>query len=120
MENSPIDLTFLLKTMERNSEIMLAVFEKFLENPAIFEYRYLSGNEIEKHFPPHLTADARLLRWHIVMLLDEFVLDFESNLINDWSTSDLYPEELPDRLNWSGYAVLQNLREVAKKNPKQH
>jgi len=97
---------------------MLAVFKKFLDNPDIFTFLNLTGDGIKRYFPPNLTADANLLRWHITMFLSEFVID--EQLIGAWATDDLYIDPPIDRLTWSGYKVFCELQDRAKHNPQQN
>ena len=104
--------------MEYNDKIMLAVFEKFLENPAEL-YRLASlceknsqdsgksvTNWVDFYCPSVSGYERNLVRWHVAIFLSEFVLD--RRWVVDYSS--LLPLKGEDYLTYSGKALLAKLK----------
>jgi len=97
--------------MERDNRIMLAVFERFLENPKTYFPSGSIGDALAKYHPPGLKDDPNTVRWHILVLLSEFLLP--PQLVNGcgFAAPNL---QGTDYLNWSGQCLYGQLKKEAQ------
>ena len=103
--------TSTAQKMELNDEIMFAVFEKFLQYPP--DSLLKDDAYTREYFDSFVVAlpfdDKILVRWHVAILFDEFILDHGilKNIFGRWC-----PFEKPaDYLNRKGrefYNALKN------------
>jgi len=94
--------------MEYNDTIMLAVFEKFLEDPESFfsgESRDIS--DIERCCPQHESHDFSLVRRHVIAFLSEFLLS--PYLVGIYGKPGIIMRNT-DYLNWSGQRLYEELK----------
>jgi hypothetical protein len=96
------------KKMERSPEIMLKIFEHFIKQPFAYNPRATPDSEINKCCPPDLSVEDPIVKWHITLFLQEFVL-IESLYV--------FP---PDRtgtdfLTWGGQCLFEELKRIHEK-----
>jgi len=94
--------------MHYNEQIMLAVFEKFLHTTP--ERLENCGNlpYYIQMFENELPFDNFLIRWHIALLFDEFLLkqDIIDAVFGKWRF-----EKTADQLNLSGHMLYNYLKQ---------
>ena len=97
-----------------NNEIMLTVFEKFLENPKTISLEQIGANEIDEYLPQNLpNVELRILRWHVGVLLSEFVFDHRITS----ALNDIFCLQGTEYLNWRGQALYHKLKAAVKQQP---
>lgn len=123
--------------MVPNDEIMLAVFKAFIDNPEMIRKTNNGHGKdditvIDQYMPyaDFPDTDRNLIRWHVVALLDEFVLRpaaasviFQPYIrravdpadLPVWYSETLPLEQPPYQLNWSGQQLYATLRKKLKR-----
>jgi len=101
--------------MEQNKTIMLAVFEKFLENPQAFYAAGGTYSAAEKCFPAKLPDSPDIIRWHVLAFLSEFILC--PRIVVSYNNNLRFQGE--DYLNWKGKQFYDELKNNAKHSPQE-
>ena len=95
--------------MERDNDIMLAIFRHFLKNPSGFKKEGCGANKIELLCPPHLDRYDQVVQWHLAVFLSEFLLDTE--LLHAFGN---FPLCGTGYLTWSGQQLFEELERIDK------
>ena len=125
-----------IKPIQRNDKIMLAVFRRFLNNPQPFALERNDSRMLSSYIPyeecknddSNCAEDqwCNLLRWHVIVLMTEFVINETATRIpiaidsgrpafvygggsNRTPTEYLIFQKPIDCLNWSGQQLYDEL-----------
>jgi len=119
--------------MERNDEVMLAVFKTFLNNQMTFPTKESLAREshqsipirpqffdcyiIRTFLPSGFNVSNDVIRWHILMFIDEFLLptiDINTVGVGKFAVKATDPTAY---LNWSGQELFEKLTNSSESNP---
>ena len=95
--------------MELNEKLMLAIFKQFIKRPQYINRSHLTREIIYEYNPPNRTEPNDVIHWHIVLFLNEFVLD--SSRVDTFGTDSLRLIGA-DYLTWSGHKLFQELQHL--------
>jgi hypothetical protein len=97
--------------MNRNPELLLAIFEKFTTNPKPIDSRINGWNNMRTYCPAGFSPDDKIVQWHLMMFFNEFVLD--DYLIKAADSSFLLSGA--EYLTWSGQHLFEELKRIYRK-----
>ena len=127
-----------MKPIQRNDEVMLAVFRRFLDNPQPFALERNDSRMLSSYIPYEECKNndsdcaedqwCNLLRWHVIVLMTEFVINETATRIpiaidsgkpmfaygggsSRTPTTCLTFQEPIDCLNWSGQQLYDELED---------
>jgi len=110
-----------ISNMELDEEIMLRIFEMFIDNPdsQLFDrpgqgqWGCYDEEAILRHFPIEFSSQGHVIRWHLIAFLNEFVLD--RSLTGTFREDARFQKS--DYLNWSGKCLYAELKAGVQENP---